>query len=139
MKLILSTVMSLILGATELAESQTAAPVKPNWWVNLPSSPLKIDLVVGQGYGLSNFSEGSVVRYRTGCVVWKKEKLEITKRGPLRYTPVSMKPINLSRTPYETHSLLEGSGFTAERCNGRAKTAIIEVLFDDGSVWKAQR
>lgn len=109
---------------------QTFQQPAEEWSVNIASSPLEIGLSPNQRFlNLLNRSSGNITRYRLGCVVQNGESMKVLRRfSPVNSQLAPGKVLINSVTIYSE---------SVQRCSlVRAKVAVIEVRFKDGSVWK---
>lgn len=101
-------------------------------WVNLTETPLKISLLGGGDFIFTNISTKHILGYRLGCVSSNGKVI-----NGIDETKVNLKP---NEGAFTTNST--GTSEQMEElyiCHqSRAKLAVIEVRFEDDSVWKAK-
>jgi hypothetical protein len=101
-------------------------------WINLTETPLKLSLLGGGDFVFTNVSPQRILGYRLGCVDGNGG---IIKR---------MDETKMTLTPNEGASSTNSMGISEQMeelyvCHqSRAKLAVIEVKYEDGSVWKAK-
>jgi hypothetical protein len=108
-------------------ELQTAS----NWWFNLPSSPLTFAISPSKrDLMLVNRSSTLITSYRLGCVIEVEGRTRVVcKMAKVRMELKPGEALMNSITVYSREK---------ERCDKkRAKLAVVETQFTDGSSWKA--
>lgn len=101
------------------------------WWINIPSSPLKLGLTENQRFVvLSNLSSSRIIQYRLGCIEEREGGFRVIGR------------LKATRTDLVTNqTIINPVGLDEDKkgCDKkRGKIAVIEVEFADGSIWKAK-
>lgn len=121
-----------------LATFQAEAGSQEQFWLNLPTSHLKIERSPnGRSLPLSNYSPKEAIKYWLGCVVKTNEKIKISntrKRQAVSLPPIeaAMNQVSFIPLDLETNDV--------KRCTDKgAKLAVVEVTFADGSTWKVDR
>ena len=99
-------------------------------WINLSESPLKISLLGSSGFIFANVSIKRTLGYRLGCV---NSNGEVVNR---------MDETEVNLNPNERLFSFSRGGTSPQMdelyiCHqSGAKLAVVEVRFDDGSIWK---
>jgi hypothetical protein len=136
-----SVVLLLILLAfsTSITRSQQSNQPIPEYWINLPSAPLRIGSTPdNDGYTLANYNNlGRVVRYRFGCVIQKDKRIVILNRRQIKEGEFS--PLLLGQIRPSQELRVTGSHAFPEPICKKGKLAVIEVEFEDGAIWKASK
>jgi hypothetical protein len=112
-------------GKSPQAESQ-------EWWLNVPSSPLEIRFSPSKrDMELFNRSSGHVTEYRLGCVREVGQSLKVLRKLPLVETNLETGKVLINSVTVYTDSV--------EVCTrDKAKLAVVEVSFRDGSIWRVK-
>jgi hypothetical protein len=125
----------MVLSVSNLSSAQqSSAQEKEAFWVNLPSSPLRIALGPNQrDLELRNHSSGVVTGYQLGCVTEESGKIRVQSR----FESVEMKnelgpPDPRTGKLWFTVSDLKYRDLCNEK---KAKLAVVSVSFADGSQW----
>lgn len=108
-------------------------------WLNIPSAPLQFRANPnGRNYAIGNFSDAFVVGYRVGCVVQEADGLRIlSKRAPQKK---DLAPHDRVKNEVASEIVMSAHGNWNEPfCEGKAKLAILEVVFSDGGFWKIRK
>ena len=110
--------------------AQSGQPEPEEWSLNVPSTPLQIGFSPSKrDMELLNRSSGHVNQYRLGCVRQAGEHTGVLRKFPsIKADLPSGKALINSVTLYEEK---------VQDCRrDKAKFAVIEVSFRDGSIWK---
>lgn len=106
------------------------------YWLNLPSAPtIIVRGIKGQLLTLINYSPVRIIRYQLGWVIAEQGKIKITcKLGPQN---TDLAPANIGKN--DVHMVGLAYYDQVKECSHKvkAKLAVIEINFEDGSVWKA--
>ena len=113
------------------AAQKDRAQVPDVFWVNLPSSPLRI-AVSGNGRHLEarNHSFGTVAGYQLGCVI--EESGRITVEARFETAKTDLGPVDPDGKVWFTEIDLKYRDICREK---NAKLAVVRVTFADGSEW----
>jgi hypothetical protein len=101
-------------------------------WLSVPSSPLEIRFSPSKrDLALLNRSSGKIIRYRLGCVVQEASKIRVVRKMPFIDANLESGKVVINAFTVYADDL--------ERC-GKKKSglAVVEVVFLDGSIWKAK-
>lgn len=104
---------------------------KEVWASNFPRAPLEIKVEGDRSYTLNNKSKVAIKSYRLGCV------RESTKKNVV--IVYRMPPEEITIAPGESWGIM-GFHHNADKteCERKsAKVAVVEVDFEDGTVWQA--
>jgi len=101
-------------------------------WLNIPSSPLEIRFSPSKrDMELFNRSSGHVTGYRIGCVREVGQRLKVLRKLPVVQTNLETGTVLISSVTVYTDSV--------GRCTrDKAKLAVVEVSFRDGSLWRVK-
>ena len=99
------------------------------WWANLPSSPL---VMLGspskRDVSLENRSGDIIISYTMGCVIRTGTRWRVLRK--LRRTNTNLEPGKALLNSASTYAR------SREECSERkAKLALVEVYFADGTTW----
>jgi hypothetical protein len=117
----------LLCGSSLSRGQQSEVGTKEVFWLNLPSSPLRIAVDSnGRHLELRNQSSGAVTGYQLGCVTEESGKIKVQRRFEL----------------LEMKNELAAGWFTVDDFKYRdlckekkAKLAVLRVGFSDGAEW----
>lgn len=106
-------------------------------WFNLPASPLKIARS-SKGTILEglNYSEGRIVGYRMGWFTESSRDVRVTCQTTRKTVDIPPKVLGSSIVHFV--GLVAAEKVNAYSHKNKVKLGITEVVFADGSVWKAQ-
>jgi len=115
---------------------QTSKATPEEWWINLPSSPLRIKRSAnGRHVDLINSSSASINQYQLGCATIEVGKVRVQRKMKAQIT--NLLPADSVKGEVYFESLDSREKYK-ERCyKDNSKLAVIKVSFVDGSVWKA--
>lgn len=131
-------VLLLLVAGVMLSISQahqTDKAISEEWWINLPSSPLRIARTPnGRLMTLSNHSSNRITQYQLGCVIKESDKVKVVCKMNRQKTDLLPADSVKGEVYFES---LDSREKHKERCDKKnAKLAVVEVIFADGSVWK---
>jgi hypothetical protein len=120
-------VAALLCGPNLSRAQQSGAQEDEVFWINLPSSPLRLGLDRNRRFlEVRNHSSGAVTGYQLGCVTEESGKIKVQSR----FEPLEMK------------KELAAGWFTVDDFKYRdlcsekkAKLVVVLVSFADGSQW----
>jgi len=128
-------IFALISGMITLAVFQVDVRSQEQLWLNLPTSPLRIERSPnGRFLTLSNYSSKKAIKYRLGCVVKTDDRIKII--GKKKVYLITLEPIDAvtNQVSFIPFDVAEND---INRCSNRdARLAVIEVSFADDSTWK---
>lgn len=121
-----------------LAAFQAEAGSQEQFWLNLPTSPLKIERSPnGRFITLSNYSSKEALKYRLGCVVKTYKDIKVIRKFSKEVDSIA--PVDLANNQV-SFILLDPTLEDVKRCTDKgAKLAVVEVTFADDSTWKINR
>lgn len=111
---------------------QSVQAMPEELWFNIPSSPLEVRFSPSKRDSLLfNRSSGQVVRYRLGCVIGGEgSKLKVVRKTPFVDTDLESGKVLINSISMHATDIA--------RCvKSKTRLAVIEVVFKDGFVWKA--
>ena len=130
---------NLALFITIIAAVWTNSWAKPSpqmqpeeFWLTVPSSPLDARFSPSKrDIELLNRSSGKVIRYRLGCVMQETNKARVVQRMPFIDVDLEGGKVLINSANRYDDDLV--------RCGKKkSRLAVVEVLFEDNSVWKAR-
>jgi hypothetical protein len=127
------TLIVMVLASRGISQVVVSPATEPQvWWLNVEASPLEVRFSPSRrDVELFNRSSGRVIQYRLGCVRVNGQRVKALHRLAIVGTDLgSNKSLINSTTVYmdSAHTCMQD----------KAKLAIVEVGFGDGSVWKVK-
>lgn len=117
---------------------QTDEAITKKWVLKQPTAPLLITISANREYySLDNYSLKHVMNYRLGCVAEENDKIRV--RAKARTRTVNIAPIDTAneRVYSKVYTIYADEDFYP--CiEMKAKLAVLEVGFSDGSKWSAK-
>lgn len=126
----------ILSSSSSMSLTHQADVVTPqDWWFNVPSSPLEFSLFPNKRFlGLTNRSTGRIVQFALGCVTQDGDKIRAVCRATVTKTDLAA-----SSTSGQQLYFKDVAAYSEDRkcCDkAKAKLAVVEVNFADGSTWK---
>jgi hypothetical protein len=123
--------LSLMVGA-QVADAQlTNNSGSDDWWVNIESSPVRIDRShKGDLLLFANYSSKRVLQVQVGCIMTNENQLKIKKRGKL--DKIDLSPIDSAGNV--SLQILGSYDRYCDYCR-KSKLSVIKVKFADASSW----
>lgn len=116
---------------------QPETKAKDEFWLNLPSSPLRITMTPNERFlTLDNYSSKQISGYQLGCVIENHGGIKILSR--MKPNKTVLEPADPANQ--QVHFISLGT-YTEnlEVCRKRkAKLAVIEVTYSNGDKWEAK-
>lgn len=109
-----------------------ALPPEEEWWINLPSCPMEFRVTPNKRLvALVNIAGKPIKQFRFVCLSGEKEN-----RRVLRMLPPERRQFGTNDALFWGINV---AGTELDPCRaGRLRTAVGEVQFEDGSIWKTK-
>jgi hypothetical protein len=137
---------TLVISPLVSQAQRIAGDSQPDWWFNVPSSPLIIQAqAIGSGshdekhpyrYGLKNLSSKTIRGYRLGCVEKQRGKVRLFLDHRPFYPEGGFSPGQFTKDVQEIASPSVEEIKADSACQG-GRIAVVEVYFTDGTNWYA--